>query len=1181
MILDQEKIARIKSALRFKPRGMSITDLSRQLKMNRNSVAKYLEILLRNGEADVKIYGPSRIYCLSQRIPVSAMMHFSSDMILMIDQTGKILQVNDPFLVFSGIPRESLLGQDLRDIRLTILDDLPLAEYLGDSDEQNTRTVSRFLQKEGTDYYYRIKMVPSLFDDGSRGLTLIIEDVSEQKRSEHALAESEKKYHNVIDNIQDIFYRSDKNGNLVMASPSWAHFLGYDSVDECLGRSIADDFYMQPGKRKDLLSILKKDGSVWDYEVALKKKDGTPAYVSTNSHIYYSPDGSELGVEGVFRDISERKAAQANIHKYIAQIEYISQKLLEFIQLPEDADIFSKIAGDLEELLPDAIIFINSYDNERGILTIQATTLTGPDEQIVVQALGRDPVGLEVHVDAVAFSSLRSGELYRVPLSLHETFFKAIPEPVCEELIRVLPIGDTYAIGLVSEDTLLGSVFILQQQDTIINDPCCVQTYLRQASIALKRAITERALKKSEELFSNIANHSPLALAIIDITGTYAYINRNFTRIFGYTLHDFQTGREWFHLAFPDPVMRKRVIAEWKSHNKNSHVGDQYPCMHTVRCKDGMDKEILFRSFSLSDQRQCIVCEDITKRRNSERVRVLLASIVESTDDAIIGKTPAGIIISWNPAAEHIFGYSRNEIVGRHISIIVPHDKRGELDEIMSTIAQGTGILNLDTLRIRKDGVIIDISVTISPIIDEQGRVIGVSTISRDITAKKSEERIRGREEKYRTLIENLNVGVYLSTGDPDAKFVWANPSFVDILGYPSLDHLKAVDVAEIFVHPDSRQELLLDLQRSGFVKNREISLKRSDGAIISVSVTAIAGILDDGQVEYINGIVEDITRIRMIEKQVKTLNRKISDILEFIPDPAFIVNENHEVCAWNAGMEQLTGVKKEEILGKTSYSRAFPFFGTSRPVLIDLIDANDEDLQKLYPIMDRITIHREGAFITAETSAPWLHGHKGGRLWVKAGPLTDENGKRTGAIEILRDITEHRNIEKYLSTLSLVPGHPVKNISDVTTHTTEGLGSISFNQDILSYQYLSNALKHAGDYLAIIDLSGKCLWVNDAMTSSVHSGASSELIGASFAQFIAPEFRKIALDSLNAVRKEGISKINSMLMSSHGRIPVEVCFSPVNDEKNQLLGYLVIARSGKNDIRKVLKKETKKISKV
>jgi len=109
MILDHEKIARIKKALKFHKKGMSIPEIARQLKMNRNSVAKYLGILLISGQAGAKEYGISKVYTLSQRVPVSAMMGFSSDMIVMADKSGWIIHADDRLIRFAYIQRETLI----------------------------------------------------------------------------------------------------------------------------------------------------------------------------------------------------------------------------------------------------------------------------------------------------------------------------------------------------------------------------------------------------------------------------------------------------------------------------------------------------------------------------------------------------------------------------------------------------------------------------------------------------------------------------------------------------------------------------------------------------------------------------------------------------------------------------------------------------------------------------------------------------------------------------------------------------------------------------------------------------------------------------------------------------------------------------------------------------------------
>ena len=126
-----------------------------------------------------------------------------------------------------------------------------------------------------------------------------------------------------------------------------------------------------------------------------------------------------------------------------------------------------------------------------------------------------------------------------------------------------------------------------------------------------------------------------------------------------------------------------------------------------------------------------------------------LAAIVDSTDDAVIGKTLDGTIISWNKGAQRIYGYTPDEVVGRPISILIPADRPDELPSILSRLARGERIDHYLTKRVRKDGKVIDISVTISPVQDATGKIVGASAIARDVTAQQEEakEALRMREE--------------------------------------------------------------------------------------------------------------------------------------------------------------------------------------------------------------------------------------------------------------------------------------------------------------------------------------------------------------------------------------------------------------------------------------------------
>jgi PAS domain S-box-containing protein len=130
----------------------------------------------------------------------------------------------------------------------------------------------------------------------------------------------------------------------------------------------------------------------------------------------------------------------------------------------------------------------------------------------------------------------------------------------------------------------------------------------------------------------------------------------------------------------------------------------------------------------------------ITQPEGAEEMRARLAAIVESSDDAIISKTLEGIITSWNPAAERIFGYSAAETIGRPLLMLFPADQRDEEAKILTRLKHGDRTDHFETVRIRKDGRRIDVSVTISPLRDGAGNIIGASKIARDITDRKSSE---------------------------------------------------------------------------------------------------------------------------------------------------------------------------------------------------------------------------------------------------------------------------------------------------------------------------------------------------------------------------------------------------------------------------------------------------------
>ena len=167
----------------------------------------------------------------------------------------------------------------------------------------------RFRSRSGEfrNIYLTIDVIP-----GTTKSVASLLDITERKQVEDSLVAANREYMNLLDQIQDVYYRSDTEGRLVKASKSSAILFGYDNVSDCLGMSIADVFYQNPEGRNKFLEAVYRDGKVTDYEVITKKKDETPVIVSTNSHLYYDPAGNIIGIEGTFRDITEKRGSRGH-----------------------------------------------------------------------------------------------------------------------------------------------------------------------------------------------------------------------------------------------------------------------------------------------------------------------------------------------------------------------------------------------------------------------------------------------------------------------------------------------------------------------------------------------------------------------------------------------------------------------------------------------------------------------------------------------------------------------------------------------------------------------------------------------------------------------------------------------------------------------------------------------------
>jgi PAS domain S-box-containing protein len=306
----------------------------------------------------------------------------------------------------------------------------------------------------------------------------------------------------------------------------------------------------------------------------------------------------------------------------------------------------------------------------------------------------------------------------------------------------------------------------------------------------------------------------------------------------------------------------------WNSiqkHNAHSKSGDTAAFSSTVR---GDLRHFRIKQvptvFENGSNGCTYIIEDITtQKKYQEMLEISEAKyrgLVQSSGEAIIGMTSDGGLVSWNPAAERLFGYTEEEILKKPVHILVPPDLQGILEVFLARLRQGQCIHRYDMNMVRKDGSTMNTLMTICPIRGEENHIVGASSIVRDITSEKREQHLREYEDRYRTLVEDLNVGIYRSTAEPGGRFVWGNTALLDILGYKSMQDLGEVNVMDIFSKPNGRLELIDELQKKGFVKNRILHVKRRDNTPITVSVTALAEFDQHKNLIFINGIVQDIT---------------------------------------------------------------------------------------------------------------------------------------------------------------------------------------------------------------------------------------------------------------------------------------------------------------------------------
>ncbi len=305
------------SNLKEHPRGMSVSDLAAAVGINRNTVSRYLDVLLVSGQVEMETYGKAKVFYLSQRVPIAAMLNFSSDLVLNLDRELRIVQANDAVCAFAGRERDDIIGNGIEASPLAAFDHPLIRGRI--TDALNGREVTeelRFLRHD-RELFFRAKFLPTVFNDGAPGVTIILEDITEERRAEEALRESELLFRSLVENISDLILNVDETFRFTYVSPKSREILGY-APEEMLHKTPCD--FMAPENaeraRTQFSALLADPEPRILFEWTMLHRDESDVILDVSGTPVYDVIGDFTGYRVVCRDVTERARAAKRVAQW-------------------------------------------------------------------------------------------------------------------------------------------------------------------------------------------------------------------------------------------------------------------------------------------------------------------------------------------------------------------------------------------------------------------------------------------------------------------------------------------------------------------------------------------------------------------------------------------------------------------------------------------------------------------------------------------------------------------------------------------------------------------------------------------------------------------------------------------------------------------------------------------------
>ena len=441
--------------------------------------------------------------------------------------------------------------------------------------------------------------------------------------------------------------------------------------------------------------------------------------------------------------------------------------------------------------------------------------------------------------------------------------------------------------------------------------------------IAIKRDVTDRrTADEAQRFLAAVVESSDDAIIASTAEGAILTWNRGAESLFGYTAAE-AIGQPVSLLMAPEKLSSLALVIQQVSRGGTVSQNESV-CRH----QDGREIYVFATASPILNSAGgvaaiSVILHDISHRHAAEETRALLASIVESSDNAIYSTDPQGTVLSWNQRSETLFGYTKQEIVGQNASILYPLERRADFGQLLERIRAGSSISPFDTVLQAKDGRGTDVSVSISPVRNSDHELVGTSSIVRDITQRKrAEEALHESEARFRIMADSCPTVMWVTDACGETRFV--NRTYREFFGIPFVEGSKWKPL----FHPDDYAQYVASFYQALALQapfTGEVRVRRADGEWRWAVSYANPRFSQRGEFLGHVGISLDITERKRAEQALNESEARLRGITDSAQDDILMTDPSGAISYWNPAAESIFGYRNAEALGKDLHQLLAP----------------------------------------------------------------------------------------------------------------------------------------------------------------------------------------------------------------------------------------------------------------